>query len=150
MFISCELLQLSVCLLYGTGSVVCHKPIIFSNLNLINYTDIAMNAFFWGKNAKESKWTWCNAARLDHMHRNKSAYSALFSLLLTPDLLLKNIVSRIALPLMMCNHTGFLHNAFSVERVYQEPEISRDILGRWWYSTSLNRKSTRRHIFTPQ
>lgn len=106
--------------------------------------------FSGGKNAKESKWTWCNAARLDHMHRNKSANSALFSLLLTPDLLLKNIVSSIALPLMMCNHTGFLHNAFSVERVYQEPQISRDILGRWWYSTSLNRKSTRRHIFTPQ
>lgn len=106
--------------------------------------DTALKAFF-SKNAAVSKWAWCDDASLDHMYRKESANPALFSLLLTPDLLLENTVSSIAPPLMMCNHSGFLHNVFSVRRDHQASLISRDALGRWWYTTSLNRED----IFTP-
>lgn len=68
-----------------------------------------------------------DAARLDHMQRGKSANPALFSLLLTPDLLLENTVSSGAPSLMMCNHSGCLHGAFNVGRDQQAPLISRDI-----------------------
>lgn len=97
-------------------------------------------------NAALSKWAWCDDVSLDHMKSKKSANPALFSLLLTPDLLLKNIVSSIALPLMMCNHMGFLHNVFNVGRDHKASLISRDTLGRWWYAASLNIE----HTFTPQ
>lgn len=46
-----------------------------------------------GETAALSKRALCDAAGLDHTHGKKYATPALFSLLLTPDLLLKKIIS---------------------------------------------------------
>lgn len=42
-----------------------------------------------GETAALSKWALCDAAGLDHTRSKKSATPALFSLLLTPDLLFR-------------------------------------------------------------
>lgn len=75
-----------------------------------------------------SKWALCDAAGLDHTHSKKYATPALFSLLLTPDLLLKNNIKSAAFSLMTCYHSAFLHNAGRAwERERQAPQTSKGI-----------------------
>lgn len=74
-----------------------------------------------------SKRTLCDASQFDHIYRRKYANAPLFSLLFTPDLLLKNIVISISSPLMMGNQICFLHNAFSVQMEDLKPQTSREV-----------------------